>query len=64
MLAGLYGHTAVYHARSDAIYVFGGFEYQTDKTIQSSTLYAVDVRKNIWSVLPSEPDNKVSTVVR
>ena len=55
----MYGHSAVYHKPSQAIYVFGGYEYQTDKNIPSSNLYTIDVTRKQWNVLPPEPNNKV-----
>ena len=56
---GLYGHSAVYHADSDTIYVFGGFEYMTDKTLASGNLYGLDIKRKIWSLLSPEVGNKV-----
>ena len=56
---GLYGHSAVYHEASDTIYVFGGVEYLTDKTVPTAHLYGLDVRRKIWSLLSYEKDNKV-----
>ena len=59
MLSGLYGHSAVFHEPSDTIYVFGGFEYLTDKTVASANLYALDVTRPVWSLLSPEEYNKV-----
>ena len=56
---GIYGHSAVYHENSDTIYVFGGFEYLTDRTIASGNLYALDLRRPAWSLLSPEENNKV-----
>ena len=56
---GLYGHSAVYHGKSDTIYVFGGFEYLTDRTIASGNLYALDLRRLVWSLLSPQENNKV-----
>ena len=61
---GLYGHSAVYHEKSDTIYVFGGFEYLTDKTIASGNLYALDLRRPAWSLLSPEENNKVFSVTK
>ena len=55
----MYGHSAVYHRHSNAIYVFGGYEYQTDKNVPSSNLYTIDVGRGQWNVLPPELDNRV-----
>lgn len=59
---GLYGHSAVYHQESRAIYVYGGYEYQTDKSVVSDHLYSVTVDNNnrYWSLLPPEVGNRVS----
>ena len=58
--SGLYGHSAVYHEESDAIYVFGGFEYLTDKSVPSSNLYSLLIDPPLWSLLSPEVDNRVS----
>ncbi|XP_074654134.1 multiple epidermal growth factor-like domains protein 8 [Tubulanus polymorphus] len=52
---GVYGHTAVYHEPSNAIYMYGGYEYQIDKTIPSDRLYALDLGNNRWSILSPPP---------
>ena len=58
LITGLFGHTAVYHGGSKALYVYGGYEYQTDKTVISDNLYALDITSQKWSVL-SVAQNKV-----
>ena len=58
-ILGLYGHSAVFHKQSNAIYVFGGMEYQTDQNQASSNVYALDFRKYAWNILQSEPGNRV-----
>ena len=59
-VAGLYGHSTVFHARSNALYVFGGYEYQTDRTEVSSSMYTIDLETKTWSLLPAEVNNVVS----
>ena len=63
LITGLFGHSAVYHENSSAIYVFGGYEYQLDKTIPSNRLYALDFKKHSWTLLPSMLGNKVSVFI-
>ena len=63
VISGLFLHTAVYHAVSETVYVFGGLEYQTDKTVPSSNLYSYDVKKAFWSLLPPEVGNRVRHLV-
>ena len=61
ILLGLYGHSAVYHPNSSAIYVFGGMEYQMDKSVITNRLYALslnlspDSPMGRWNLLPPEP---------
>ena len=59
----MYGHSAVYHRPSNAIYVFGGYEYQTDKNVPSSNLYTIDVGRGQWNVLPPDLDNRVGDTI-
>jgi len=70
-LIGLYGHSSVYHAPGQSIYVHAGYTYMSDKggAVVSNALYVLDLsrRENnptnlSWSVLPHDPDNKVSFV--
>ena len=58
-ITGLFGHSAVFHKGTDTIYVFGGYEYQTDKTVTSSNLYGLDIKDKSWSPLPPEVGNRV-----
>ena len=57
---GLYGHTAVYHFTYKAIYVFGGYEYQTDGNKPSDNLYALQLSNLSWQLLAPHPSSKVS----
>ncbi|XP_014662466.1 PREDICTED: multiple epidermal growth factor-like domains protein 8 [Priapulus caudatus] len=48
---GLYGHSAVYHPPSGALYVFGGYEYYINRTSISAKLYALDLLTLAWQLL-------------
>ncbi|XP_049279907.1 multiple epidermal growth factor-like domains protein 8 [Anopheles funestus] len=52
---GIYGHTAVYHAPSAAVYVYGGVRRQLDSNESgvSKRLYAFSVTTHRWTELPS-----------
>ncbi|ALC38654.1 CG7466 [Drosophila busckii] len=50
----LYGHSAVYHAETHSLYVFGGFAQEPQ-----SQLYALDLQRMSWTHLPSF--NEVNT---
>lgn len=50
---GIYGHSAVYHALSQSVYVFGGYVFQSnDKIIMSNKLFALNVGQKFWSEIP------------
>ncbi|XP_046588912.1 multiple epidermal growth factor-like domains protein 8 isoform X1 [Neodiprion lecontei] len=49
---GVYGHSTVYHARSESFYVFGGYTYSINRTFISNKLYALNYKTRVWSVLP------------
>lgn len=50
---GIYGHSAVYHALSQTVYVFGGVIFQSnDKIGMSNKLYALNVGRRFWSEIP------------
>jgi Kelch motif len=66
-VAGLYGHSAVYHELSKAIYVHGGYEYSTDRAAVSGNLYVLDVggatdSNSSWTMLPPDGNNRVSLI--
>ncbi|KAF7989739.1 hypothetical protein HCN44_008413 [Aphidius gifuensis] len=50
---GVYGHSAVYHTKTDSIYIFGGYTYEVNKTFISNKLYALNYKTRTWSALPS-----------
>jgi len=68
IIIGLYGHSAVYHEPSKAIYVHGGYEYTTDRALVSSNLYVLDLgsmsNNNVsWTILPPDSNNRVSFII-
>lgn len=50
--AGLFGHSTVYHAPTQILYIFGGYEYIGNQTVMSNKLYALSYPKMVWSELP------------
>ncbi|XP_019220014.1 multiple epidermal growth factor-like domains protein 8 [Oreochromis niloticus] len=48
---GLYGHTAVYHEQTDAIYVFGGYRFHVESVEPSAELYSLYYPNLTWSLL-------------
>lgn len=54
---GLYGHSAVYHQKSDTIYVTGGILYESHQVTMSSRLFSLHLPTKRWSVLPPNADN-------
>ncbi|XP_028050046.1 multiple epidermal growth factor-like domains protein 8 isoform X7 [Monomorium pharaonis] len=54
---GIYGHSTVYHSKSDSFYVFGGYTYAVNKTFISNKLYSLNYKTRTWSVLPPFEDD-------
>lgn len=54
---GVYGHSTVYHSKSDTFYVFGGYTYAINRTFISNKLYALNYKTHTWSVLPPFEDD-------
>uniref|UniRef100_A0A0C9R7G4 Megf8_0 protein n=1 Tax=Fopius arisanus TaxID=64838 RepID=A0A0C9R7G4_9HYME len=54
---GVYGHTTVYHTKSDSLYVFGGYTYAVNRTFISNKLYALNYKSRMWSILPPFDDD-------
>ncbi|XP_050362348.1 multiple epidermal growth factor-like domains protein 8 [Nymphalis io] len=52
---GLIGHSTVYHAPSQSLYVFGGILYMYNGTIISNKLYSFHYPSKNWSELPTFP---------
>ncbi|XP_028836876.1 multiple epidermal growth factor-like domains protein 8 [Denticeps clupeoides] len=58
---GLYGHTAVYHEPTDAIYVFGGYRFHVEAVEPSGELYSLYYPNLTWSLLvPSQGSKPLS----
>ncbi|CAH2066767.1 unnamed protein product, partial [Iphiclides podalirius] len=53
MPAGIIGHSTVYHAPSQSLYVFGGIIYVYNGTMVSNTLFSFHYPSKTWSELPS-----------
>ncbi|XP_043935354.1 multiple epidermal growth factor-like domains protein 8 [Protopterus annectens] len=52
---GLYGHSAVYHEGTDAVYVFGGYRFHVELVSASPELYSLHYPNLTWSLLaPSQ----------
>ncbi|XP_062823192.1 multiple epidermal growth factor-like domains protein 8 [Anolis carolinensis] len=52
---GLYGHSAVYHEATDAVYVFGGHRFHVEMVSASAELYSLYYPNLTWSLLaPSQ----------
>lgn len=57
--SGLYGHSAVYHEQTDAIYVFGGYRFHVETVEPSGELYSLYYPNLTWSLLVPSQGNKV-----
>ncbi|XP_074538910.1 multiple epidermal growth factor-like domains protein 8 isoform X3 [Halichoeres trimaculatus] len=55
---GLYGHSAVYHEQTDAIYVFGGYRFHMETVKPSGELYSLYYPNLTWSLLVPSQGNK------
>uniref|UniRef100_A0AAV2MAJ1 Uncharacterized protein n=1 Tax=Knipowitschia caucasica TaxID=637954 RepID=A0AAV2MAJ1_KNICA len=55
---GLYGHSAVYHEQTDAIYVFGGYRFHVETVEPSGELYSLYYPNLTWSLLVPSQGNK------
>lgn len=56
---GLYGHSAVYHEQTDAVYVFGGYRFHVETVQPSGELYSLYYPNLTWSLLVPSQGNKV-----
>lgn len=56
---GLYGHSAVYHEQTDAVYVFGGYRFHVETVEPSGELYSLYYPNLTWSLLVPSQGNKV-----
>ena len=50
---GLYGHSATYYPARNAIFVFGGYRFDLDRTGMSSMLTVLDLNRRRWILMPS-----------
>ncbi|EDO43458.1 predicted protein, partial [Nematostella vectensis] len=57
--AGLYGHSAVYHASTQSILVFGGYLHKSHRVTVSDELYSLHLPSRRWSLLQALPGNQV-----
>uniref|UniRef100_A0A8C4SXY5 Multiple EGF like domains 8 n=1 Tax=Erpetoichthys calabaricus TaxID=27687 RepID=A0A8C4SXY5_ERPCA len=58
---GLYGHTAVYHEGTDAVYLFGGYRFHMESVAASAELYSLHYPNLTWSLLaPSQGSKPLS----
>ncbi len=57
--SGLYGHSAVYHEQTDAVYVFGGYRFHVEAVEPSGELYSLYYPNLTWSLLVPSQGNKV-----
>ncbi|KAI1886275.1 hypothetical protein AGOR_G00212320 [Albula goreensis] len=55
---GLYGHSAVYHDQTDAVYVFGGYRFHVETVEPSGELYSLYYPNLTWSLLVPSQGNK------
>ncbi|XP_021446912.2 multiple epidermal growth factor-like domains protein 8 isoform X1 [Oncorhynchus mykiss] len=55
---GLYGHSAVYHEQTDAVYVFGGYRFHVETVEPSGELYSLYYANLTWSLLVPSQGNK------
>ncbi|XP_072704321.1 multiple epidermal growth factor-like domains protein 8 [Ciconia boyciana] len=55
---GLYGHSAVYHEDTDAVYVFGGHRFHVETVSASPELYSLYCPNLTWSLLAPSQGHK------
>lgn len=60
--SGLYGHSAVYHEQTDAVYVFGGYRFHVEAVEPSGELYSLYYPNLTWSLLVPSQGNKVTVI--
>lgn len=53
---GIYGHSAVWHAESGALYVYGGYRFARGQVWVSDVLYSYHENSNTWNILPPASD--------
>lgn len=60
IFSGLYGHSAVYHEQTDAVYVYGGYRFHVEAVEPSGELYSLYYPNLTWSLLVPSQGNKVT----
>lgn len=50
---GIFGHSAVFHAQTNSLYVFGGYEHERQKSSLSNKLYRLQYDTRTWMELNS-----------
>lgn len=50
---GIFGHTTVFHAHTNSLYVFGGFVYENQESVMSNRLYMLNYDTRAWTELNS-----------
>ncbi|GBM96414.1 Multiple epidermal growth factor-like domains protein 8 [Araneus ventricosus] len=55
---GIYGHSSIYHASTESVYIYGGVSYSTEQVAPTNYLYTFHYPSSQWFRLP--PDKKVN----
>ncbi|OQV17322.1 Multiple epidermal growth factor-like domains protein 8 [Hypsibius exemplaris] len=50
---GVYGHSATYYPIRNAIFVFGGYRFDLDRTGMSSVMSVLDLNRRRWVMMPN-----------
>ncbi|RZC40710.1 Kelch 3 domain containing protein [Asbolus verrucosus] len=48
---GIFGHSTVFHAQSNSLYVFGGYIYEQQQSRLSNKLYMLNYDSKVWTEL-------------
>ncbi|KAK3741109.1 hypothetical protein QZH41_013937, partial [Actinostola sp. cb2023] len=57
-LAGLYGHTTIYHASTQSLFVFGGYRFKIHEVQPSGDVYTLHIPSRKWNLLQALPANQ------
>lgn len=49
--SGIFGHSTVFHAQTNSLYVFGGYIYETQQSRLSNRLYMLNYDSKLWTEL-------------
>ncbi|XP_006821585.2 multiple epidermal growth factor-like domains protein 8 [Saccoglossus kowalevskii] len=55
---GLYGHSTVWNAETESLYIYGGYRFHTDQVALSDKLYAFYYPDKTWSILTASDQVK------